>query len=59
MDDQKVAEEIIPKTQRFMFSADKGVDVGMGNETNVSHDYKEGENKFTGKIRKVVIETKP
>ena len=59
VDDQKVAEGTIPKTQPFMFSADEGVDVGMDSETNVSHDYKEGENKFTGKIRKVVIDTKP
>jgi len=59
VDDQKVAEGTIPKTEPFMFSADEGVDVGMDSETNVSHDYKEGENKFTGKIRKVVINTKP
>ena len=59
VDDQKVAEGIIPKTQPFAFSADEGVDVGVDNETNVSRDYKEGENKFTGKIRKVVIDTKP
>ena len=38
---RKVAEGTIPKTQPFVFSADEGVDVGMDNETNVSHDYKE------------------
>jgi len=59
VDDQKVAEGIIPKTEPFVFSGDEGVDVGMDSETNVSSDYKEGENKFTGKIRKVVIDTKP
>jgi len=59
VDDQKVAEGIIPKTEPFAFSADEGVDVGVDNETNVSRDYKEGENKFTGKIRKIVINTKP
>jgi len=59
VDDQKVAEGVIPKTQPFVFSADEGVEVGMDSETNVSRDYKEGENKFTGKIRKVVIDTKP
>jgi arylsulfatase A-like enzyme len=58
VDDQKVAEGIIPKTQPFAFSADEGVDVGVDHETNVSRDYKEGENKFTGKIRKVVIDTR-
>ena len=50
---------MIPKTQPFIFSADEGVDVGMDSETNVSRDYKEGENKFTGKIRKVIVDTKP
>jgi arylsulfatase len=59
VDDQKVAEGIIPKTQPFAFSADEGIDVGVDNETNVSRDYKERENKFMGKIRKVVIDTKP
>jgi arylsulfatase len=29
----------------------------MDGETAVSNDYKEGENKFTGKIQKIVIET--
>jgi len=59
VDDQKVAEGMIPKTEPFAFSGDEGVDVGVDNETNVSRDYKERENKFTGKIRKVVIDTKP
>ena len=59
VDDQKVAEGTIPKTQPFIFSADEGVDVGMDSETNVSRDYREGANKFTGKIRKVVVDTKP
>ena len=59
IDGAKVAEGHIPKTEPFIFSADEGVDVGMDNETNVSNDYKEGENKFTGKIRKVVINTRP
>jgi arylsulfatase len=58
VDGTKVAEGYIPKTEAFLYSADEGVDVGMDNETNVSNDYKEGENKFTGKIRKVVVDTK-
>lgn len=57
VDGQKVAEGQIPKTQPFVFSADEGVDVGMDNETNVSNDYKMHENKFTGKIKKVKIDT--
>ena len=42
-----------------MISSDEGTDVGMDNETMVSNDYKAGENKFTGKIVKVTIDTKP
>jgi arylsulfatase len=59
VDGQQVAEGRIPKTQPFAFSADEGADVGMDGETAVSNDYKEGDNKFTGKIIKVTIDTKP
>jgi arylsulfatase len=59
MDGQKVAEGRIPKTQPYAFSADEGADVGVDNETMVSNDYKPGENKFSGKIEKVTIDTKP
>lgn len=55
VDGQKVAEGYIPQTQPFVYSGDEGVDVGMDNETNVTDDYKEGENKFTGKIQKVTV----
>jgi arylsulfatase len=56
IDGEKVAEGQIPKTQPFLYSADEGVDVGMDNETVVSNDYKEGDNKFTGKIKKVTVD---
>jgi arylsulfatase len=59
VDGQPVAQGHIPRTQPFAFSADEGVDVGMDGETAVSNDYKEGDNKFTGKIVKVVIDVKP
>jgi arylsulfatase A-like enzyme len=59
VDGQQVAEGRIPKTQPYAFSADEGTDVGVDNETMVSNDYKPGENKFTGKIVKVTIDTKP
>ena len=59
VDGQQVAEGRIPKTQPFMFSADEGTDVGVDGETAVSNDYKQGDNKFTGKIDKVTIDTKP
>jgi hypothetical protein len=59
VDDQKVAEGKIPKTQPFLYSADEGVDVGMDGETAVSNDYKQGDNKFSGKIHKVTVNTNP
>jgi hypothetical protein len=54
-----VPEGRIPKTQPYAFSADEGTDVGVDNETAVSNDYKEGDNKFSGKIIKVTIDTQP
>ncbi|MGV3606046.1 MAG: arylsulfatase [Planctomycetaceae bacterium] len=56
---EKVAEGRLEETQGFSFSADEGADVGQDGETPVSTDYEEGENKFTGKIRKITIEQKP
>jgi arylsulfatase len=38
-----------------MFSGDDGADVGRDEGTNVSEDYKEGDNAFTGKINRVTI----
>ncbi len=58
IDGKKVAEGHIPKTQPFAFSADEGADVGEDGETNVTPDYKQGDNMFTGHIVKVTIETK-
>ena len=54
----KVAEGQIPKTQPYAFSADEGTDVGLDGETNVSTDYKQGDNAFTGKIVKVTVAQK-
>ena len=59
VDGQQVAEGRIPKTQPFVFSGDEGPDVGADAETAVSNDYKQGDNKFTGKIISVTIDTKP
>jgi len=55
---KKVAEAKIPKTQPFMFSADEGTDVGLDAETNVSPDYKQNANAFTGRILRVTVEQK-
>jgi arylsulfatase len=59
VDGKKVAEGQIPKTVPFVFSADEGTDVGLDGETNVSPDYKQGDNAFTGKIVKVTIDATP
>ena len=59
VDGQQVATGRIPKTQPYAFSADEGTDVGVDNETAVSNDYKEDDNKFIGKIIKVTIDTQP
>lgn len=56
---EKVAEGRIDRTQAMIFSADEGGDVGLDGETNVTNDYKEGDNKFTGKIHKVTINIAP
>jgi arylsulfatase len=58
IDGQKVAEGHVPKTEPFAFSGDEGADVGLDGETPVSNDYKykQGDNKFTGKIVKVTVE---
>jgi arylsulfatase len=54
-----VAEGRIERTQPIIFSADEGADVGLDGETPVSDDYKEGDNRFTGRIAKVVIDVAP
>jgi arylsulfatase len=59
VDGQKVMEGHVPKTQPFAFSADEGTDVGMDGETAVSNDYKQGDNRFSGKIFKVTIDLQP
>jgi len=58
IDGKKAVEGHIPKTQPFAFSGDEGADVGEDGETNVSPDYKQGDNKFTGRITKVTIDVK-
>jgi arylsulfatase A-like enzyme len=55
---QKVAEGRIERTQCCFFSADEGADVGVDEATPVTEDYKEGNNKFTGKINSVTIDLK-
>ncbi len=56
IDGEKVAEGQIPRTQPFLYSGDEGVDIGTDNETNVTNQYKEGDNEFEGKIKKVTVD---
>jgi arylsulfatase A-like enzyme len=58
VDGKPVAEGHIPKTQPFGFSGDEGADVGVDGETNVSPDYPQEGNEFTGTIKRVTIEVK-
>ena len=55
---ENVVQGRVDRTQAFIFSADEGTDVGQDGETNVTDDYKEGDNKFTGRIGKIAVELK-
>jgi hypothetical protein len=56
---KKAAEGRIERTQRMVFSADEGADVGEDGETPVIEDYGiRAPYKFTGKINKVTIDLK-
>ena len=55
---KKVAEGRIGKTVPFVFSADETADVGLDDATPVTKDYKEGDNKFNGRINKVTVTLK-
>jgi arylsulfatase len=59
VNDKKVAEGRIERTQPMVFSADEGADVGEDGETPVVEDYGiPAPYKFTGKIDKVTIDLK-
>lgn len=58
VDGKQVAEVQTPKMVYGVFSFDDGLGIGVDDETNVSLDYKEGDNAFTGRIHKVTIGTK-
>ncbi|MEW6250454.1 MAG: arylsulfatase [Planctomycetota bacterium] len=59
VDEQPAGEARVERTMPYALSGDEGVDVGMDNETPVTEEYKERENKFTGRIHKVTVELKP
>lgn len=55
---KQVAQGRIEHTQGGIYSADEGADVGADLGTAVSQDY-QVPFKFTGKIHKIVVDTKP
>jgi arylsulfatase len=59
VDDTSVGEMRVARTMPFAFSGDEGADVGMDLETPVTEDYQQNNNRFTGKILKVTVETSP
>ena len=58
IDGKQVAAMQTSKMVYGMFSGDDGADVGRDDGTNVSLDYKEGDNAFTGRINRVTIGTR-
>jgi hypothetical protein len=58
VNDRKVAEGRIDKTAPNLFSPDEGATVGIDDETPVTKDYAERNNRFTGTIVKIVVSVK-
>jgi arylsulfatase len=55
---KKVGEGRLTRTQPLAFSSEDGTDVGMDEGTPVIEDYQPRSTKFTGTIRKVVVDVK-
>jgi arylsulfatase A-like enzyme len=58
VNDNKVAEGRIERTQPMLFSLDDAADVGMDEGTPVTEDYKSSESTFSGTIFKVTVDVK-
>ena len=58
VNDKKVAEGRIERTQPLVLSADDGADVGEDGGTPVIENYHAPGGKFTGKIERVTVEVK-
>jgi len=59
VNDRKVAEGRIERTQPMAFSLDDAADVGMDEGTPVTEEYKPSDSAFTGRILKVNVDVKP
>jgi arylsulfatase len=55
---KKVGQGRVERTQPGIFSVDDAADVGMDEGTPVIEDYQPRDTKFTGTIRKVVVDVK-
>jgi arylsulfatase len=55
---KKVGQGRLEQTQPMIFSLDDAADVGMDEGTPVIEDYQPRDTKFTGTIKKVVVEVK-
>jgi arylsulfatase len=53
---EKAGEGRIPRTQPLAFSAEDGTDVGMDAVTPVIEDYQPASTRFTGSIRRIVVD---
>lgn len=58
VNEEKVAEARIERTASVIFSPDETADVGMDEATNVTMDFKERDNHFTGRIFRVTVDVK-
>ncbi len=58
VNDKKVAEGRIERTQPILFSLDDAADVGIDEGTPVTEEYKSAASAFTGKILKVKVDVK-
>jgi arylsulfatase A-like enzyme len=58
VNDKKVGAGRLEHTQPMLFSLDDAADVGMDEGTPVIEDYQPRDSKFTGTIKKVVVEVK-
>jgi arylsulfatase len=58
VNDRKVAEGRIERTQPILFSLDDAADVGIDEGTPVTEEYKPEASAFTGKILKIKVDVK-
>ena len=58
VDGLPAGEARVTRTMPF-FLSEEGADVGMDNETPVTDEYRQGDNRFTGRVVKVTVDAPP